>query len=391
MQKFRIWGALWLLAFLLIGFYLLSETRASYQELTDRAIYNIVSGIREDYPAINTGDLVEMASRPGQSDLRDYGIYEGRGLLSFADLDHKILVSYALFFTFSLSTLIFLLFTFHRDRQKTIEQVIRDMEKINQGIYDISLINEEDDLARLQNELYKLTIKLREESENAKNSKEALKKSLEDISHQIKTPISAIKLLLENINDPEIKEEEKNGLLAAIQLEADAITNLVLMLLNVALLESGTLHFKREKIQLAPLLREVTDLLQALSRSRGIRIISQVDDIAYWGDPKWEKELYLNLLKNGLDHAKGDFVKVSARDTKTYLAVVIENLADPISEDESKKIFQRFYKRSLKEGSYGIGLNLCQMIAESNNAKINIESRGQIVRFTVKYYKQTTI
>lgn len=278
-----------------------------------------------------------------------------------------------------------------RHSKKTVNRLIDEMEKINMGMYDISLINEEEDLARLQNEMYKVTIRLREEAENAKISRGALKKSLEDISHQIKTPISSINSLLENLKDPEISPEDKEELLDYMELETDAVTNLVLTLLNIALLESGTINFKKENINLGDLIDQVSLLMDPISRSKNIEIHNKIKDITYFGDPKWEKELYVNLIKNSLEHSKGDSVEVYAREEKTYLEVYVENLSDPISEEKRTRIFDRYYKLSDKEGNFGIGLNLCKMIAESNNAKIRMETKSGKVRLIVRYYKKETL
>lgn len=391
MKKFRKMGLTLGIIILIMGLFSISKIRDAYRNMADRSIYNIISGIKKRYPEMTNSELLELANQDGKLDLSSYGIYSGKGLLNFEATDKKVIFVMAVFITLTCSTLLIYLLVTKKYWKNTINSLIEDMEKINMGLYDIKFINEEDDLARLQNEMYKVTVRLREEAENAKKSKLILKKSLEDISHQIKTPIASINLILENINDPDIKESDKEELLNYIQIETDAITSLVLMLLNVAIFESGTLELNREKIDLKHIVDMASSILEPISKSEGIIIENRVQNISYFGDPKWEKELYINLLKNSLEHSKGEYVEVYAQETATYIEVFVENFSDPISEENRVKVFDRFYKLSDKEGNYGIGLNLCKMIADSNNAKIRMESSERKVRLVVKYYKADTI
>lgn len=95
----------------------------------------------------------------------------------------------------------------------------------------------------------------------------------------------------------------------------------------------------------------------------------------------------LNLIRNAFEHSKSDEIRIYAIDTKAYFEVTIENASDPIPKEIRGKLFDRFFKLSSVEGSYGIGLNLCKMIAESNNAKLRMEYKDDTAKFIVRYYK----
>ncbi len=402
LKPLGIWGTFWMkkyrkigpiIGVILMAFFVLAAflIKDKYNTRSDQAVYNIVSSLKKKYPDLKTEDLVKMAEEKGDRDLSQYGIYDGKGILSLKDADSYALKVICLVGLLQAGLLWAYLYSESRYSRNTVNRLIDEMEKINLGIYNISFINEEEDLARLQNEMYKITLRLREQAENAEISRGSLKKSLEDISHQIKTPIASINLLLENLKDPDISPDDKKELLDYMQLETDAVTNLVLTLLNIALLESGTINFKKEKINLEDLIDQVSLLMEPISRSKNIKIHNTIKDITYLGDPKWEKELYINLIKNSLEHSKGEEVEVYAAEEKTYLEVCVENLSEPISEEKKSRVFDRYYKLSDKEGNFGIGLNLCKMIAESNNAKIRMETESDKVRFIVRYYKKETL
>lgn len=391
MKKYRLIGPLLAIIIMLICLLSINLIKNSYKNEASISINNILAGLREKNPEIDDSYLLNLARKEKDIDLTKYGIYESKDLLEYRKSEAltKKLGVFLSFFTLSALSLYFYLLK--KNIQNNLNMIISDLENINKGLYDIRINNGEEEFAKLQNEMFKITVKLKEEAENANFSKNQLKKSLEDISHQVKTPIASINLLLENMQDPEISQKEKKELLTYVQIEVDAITNLVLMLLDLALLDSGTVQFNFKEIKLDDLLDECIEILEPIRKEKAILIHKEVGDISYIGDRKWEKELYLNLIKNALEYSNGKHVNIHAKNTPSYLEVCLENETDYIDDSIKEKLFERFYKFSSKDNNYGIGLNLCKMIVEANNGKIRLETEGDLAKFIVRYYKKATL
>lgn len=165
--------------------------------------------LKKSHPEIDISSLIKLSGKDAKSlDLKKYGIYDGE-IFDLSDIRP--------FEIFSISLIIFLIVAFFiilnriykSYTKRNIEKLIKNVEKINRGIYDLSLKNEDDDFSILENGLYKVTIKLKEEAENSKFARDKLKLDLENISHQIKNPLTSINLLIENLNDEEFDQEKE--------------------------------------------------------------------------------------------------------------------------------------------------------------------------------------
>lgn len=387
MKKYKTIGLVIGILLLCLSLFSMYLVKVSYEEEANKNLNNLVAFIKEKNPDFKSEDLIKALSTDKDLDLEKFGIYKNRDLLDLRESKNRALITALILSGLFALILSLYFYMFSKNQKNSIFSIIEDMEKINRGIYNIKINNEEEDIARLQNEMFKTTVKLKEEAENANKIKDHLRKSLEDISHQIKTPIASINLLLENLQDPEIDESDKKEILSYINIEVEAITGLVLTLLNISLIESETIEFKREEIVLGSLIDRAIDILEPLRRDKGLRIFKSLGDISYKGDPKWECEMYLNLIRNAFEHSKSDEIRIYAIDTNAYFEVTIENASDPIPKEIQGKLFDRFFKLSSVEGSYGIGLNLCKMIAESNNAKLRMEYKDDTAKFIVRYYK----
>ena len=390
MKKYKFALLLISIIFILASFFNVRSMQESYEKEASRRLNSLVATIKDSHPDVDIEKLLQASEQGKAIDLSRYGIYHEYDFLDLSKINMETSRSFSYLFIAIILAYLLIFFFIFREQKKDVLGIIDDLEKINKGIYDIKINNQDEELARLQNEMFKTSVKLREEANNAIQVKSQLKESLEDISHQIKTPISSMYLILESLESPDISEEDKIDLLPYLKVEVDAITSLVMNLLNIASLESKTREYKRERINFKSLLEEVLDVLEPIRLDKKIEIESDLDDIFYLGDPKWEKELYINLIKNAIEHSTSDLILVRSKQTPGYLEISIENQAKPLSFEAKNKMFDRYYKLTDNDHNFGIGLNLCKMIAEANNAKISVEMDGNLVEFKVKYMKMET-
>ena len=151
-----------------------------------------------------------------------------------------------------------------RKRDKKIKQITNYINQIKNKKYDLNIEeNTEDELSNLKNELYKITIMLKEESEISKKDKENLKISVEDISHQLKTPLTSITIMLDNLKDnPNMEEKTKQKFIFEISKQVEWINWLVISMLKLSKLDANVVQFYDEKINLNKFIGEIIKNLE---------------------------------------------------------------------------------------------------------------------------------
>ncbi len=149
------------------------------------------------------------------------------------------------------------IFVYLRKRDRKINQITQYINQIKNRKYDLDINeNSEDELSNLKNELYKITIMLKEESEISKKDKDNLKMSVEDISHQLKTPLTSITIMLDNLKDnPNMDENTKQKFIFEISKQIDWINWLVISMLKLSKLDANVVQFYEEKINLKKIYR----------------------------------------------------------------------------------------------------------------------------------------
>ena len=204
--------------------------------------------------------------------------------------------------------------------------------------------------------------------EEIRIAREQAQKFVEDIAHQIKTPLACISLSLDMLQE-HLKEESQKEKVQEAFGYLRQIERLMKRLLDIGRLESGKQILQKEVISLEELLHSC---VQSLDRN-GERIVLEVTKEAeteqeFYGDYDWLREAFTNLLKNALEHdASLSKVEVSLCQKKELIFVRIRDHGEGIRPEDSKRIFDRFYlPADAKKGHTGIGLNLAKLVIEKH-------------------------
>ena len=274
---------------------------------------------------------------------------------------------------------------------------IREQDKyineIKNRKYDLDINeNSEDELSNLKNELYKITVMLREESEISKKDKENIKMSVEDISHQLKTPLTSITIMLDNLKDnPNMDENTKQKFIFEISKQVDWINWLVISMLKLSKLDANVVQFYEEKINLKRFIDEIIKNLEIPIEIKNQQIVIEGNENAsFIGDYKWQQEAVTNIIKNCIEHNKDNgniFIKYE--ENTLFTKIIVRDEGEGISREDLKHIFERFYKgKNSSENSVGIGLALAKNIIEKNNGMISCKSElDKGTEFVIKYMK----
>ena len=369
----------------------------TYTNNFNNKIGAIISVIKDKYPEITDKEIAEIINSD-EFETNDfftkYGIdINNKSILIKNDKDYHIfLVINMSFFTITIIILLILYIRYNHKKENDIKDIIKCIEQINKKNYELQIDSiSEDELSILKNEIYKTTIMLKESAENSNKDKLNLKKSLEDISHQLKTPLTSILVMLDNIiEDPDMDINIRNDFIRDIKRNVVNINFLVQALLKLSKFDANTVHFIKKEYNLKNIVDESIKNVSPLCDLRNINIeFNAKDKSKIVCDAKWQIEAITNIIKNAIDHSEDNStVTINSSNNNVYSMIEIIDKGEGISKKDISHIFERFYKgENATSDSIGIGLALAKTIIEEDNGSISVESNKIGTKFIIKYFK----
>lgn len=398
LKKMCITSCIVIIIFLITFSILIYKQYKTYTYNFNQKIVGIIDNVLEKYPDIEKREIVEILNSSDKTNneiLREYGIELDKDsviLENNTDFQKFIIIDINTLIVFIL-ILSIIVFKYNHSESKKINEITKYIEEINRGNYKLNIEeNTEDELSILKNELYKITIMLKEVAENSQKDKTTLKDSLSDISHQIKTPITSILIMLDNIlSDENMPEDIKKDFIKDIKREIINIKFLVESILKLSKIDSNSIKFIKKEVFIKDIINEAVKNVSMLSELKNIEIIVSGDDsIKTICDLKWQVEAITNILKNCIEHSyENRKIYINYNQNNMYTELKIEDNGTGIDAKDLPHIFERFYKgKNSSSDSVGIGLALSKSIIESNNGYIQVDSelnKGTI--FIIKYLK----
>lgn len=377
-------------------FFSLTYQYKSYVKEYNNKINSIVNEVLSKYPDVSEDEIISLLNSNSSSSniLEKYGIDENN---SSIDKNDTLFMKY-LIFDMVLIIIIMLIisgyFLYNNvKRRKKIDDIVWLISKINNRNYKLEIENyDEDELSSLKSEIYKFTIMLRSESDNSLKDKIKLKDSLSDISHQLKTPLTSITIMIDNIlESANMDESTRNRFLISIKREIINMNFLVQNLLKLSKFDANVVKFSKREVKLHDIIYSAYDKVNALSDLKNVNVkISGDDSSTLVCDEMWQIEALGNILKNSIEHScEGGIVEINYTKNKVYSRIVIRDNGSGICEKDLPHIFERFYKgENSSKDSVGIGLALAKSIIEKDNGSISVKSSSKIgTIFTIKYFK----
>lgn len=277
-------------------------------------------------------------------------------------------------------------------RYQRISSLADDINQVLHGDSSIDFDNySEGELSILHSEIYKMTIRLREQQQKLINDKKYLADSLADISHQIRTPLTSINLLVERLSATGLTDECRHQLTNELYELLGRIDWLITTLLKISKLDAGTVSFNKETVSLETLIKRSCSPLLIPMELHGQELILRAEG-DFYGDPAWTSEAVGNIVKNCMEHTpESGRIEINAAETALYSEIVVKDNGTGISPEDLPHIFERFYKGKDSDGkSFGIGLALSRMIIAEQKGTVKAENRKNAgVMFTIRFYKGT--
>lgn len=278
---------------------------------------------------------------------------------------------------------LFALYYFLKKRQKKrIEELEELIDRLGEKNYSIPMV--QDDFSILEDKIYKIFIELVEARESLEiNSKKQIQ-NLEDIAHQIKTPITSMFFDLEMINKDEDNKKEIEGL----ELQLERLNSLADILLKLSSLDANVDKMEKNEVLISEIIEYALDILRKSIDEKNIKIIFDYEDSEIKVDYYWVSEALINIIKNALNREETTKIKISTNKNPIYTEIIIEDDGGGIKDENFKKIFERFYKSPDSKG-FGIGLAMAKSIVEANNGDISVKNGKDGAIFKIKFYNVT--
>ena len=362
------------------------------------AVASMVGSVKAEYPSVSEEEVLQVLNDgsyvdSGRSILEKYGVFLEDGFLGWQKDMQRFQVELSLLLAGVLLVFAGAMIVYLRRRQQRINTFCGYINALSRGNDTLDIEdNWEDELSGLKNELYKLTVFFREQALCAEQNKKALSEAVADIAYQIKTPLTSVTVLVDNLLDhPDMDLETRHRFLRETGVQLAGVNWLVATLLKLSRLDAGVVEMEKKEVFLLPLAEEVAKKLELSAELREVELLVNLPvNLRIQGDFQWLSEALLNIVKNAVEHShEGGRIRIDGEDNEVYTLVTVADNGEGISPEDQKHMFERFYRgKGSRADSVGIGLHLSKEIIERHDGYVTVESRsGGGTVFFLKFLK----
>ena len=389
MQKQLLAVSLFLLAFLLAGqlssAYMAQEYKTA-MAAHDSALagYLLQSGNAGggSIAAVFTSEKTQAEQETGAALLSSYG-YDADmqtsllpEVMEFRLRSALIILAYSLIFSLGI---LFVLHRGGRRRDEELDFAAQTLRRFMDGDSGLRLPDcGEGSLSRLFAEINALATSLTAHIQRERESRRFLKETISDISHQLKTPLSALMMYNEILREEETERETAAAFTEKSRRELERMEHLIQSLLKLAKLDAGTIELNQEVHPLKSFLEGCLESFFQRAEHEGKHLLLSCGDCAKLAfDELWLGEAVGNLIKNALDHTDfGGRIELSCGETAAAVTITVRDDGAGIHPEDLHHIFKRFYRSRFSKDSsgVGIGLSLAKAIAEKHGGVLTVQS-----------------
>lgn len=278
--------------------------------------------------------------------------------------------------------LLFLLFTFRQVRE--LRSYVKVLKEEESGIrVPVSFPVKE--FNALVEEINELTDGYREETRTLRRKDEAIKETITNLAHDVRTPLTSIEGYAKILMDSKGLNQEEKESLAVIVERADTLKRLLNQLFDYARFESGGFEYQMEKLNLNAILRNTAVSFYSQFESKNVipEIEISEEDFPFWGDRDAVTRVFSNLLFNALVHGNKDYYVASKREGESYVFLFRNDAAD-VTPQDVEHLFERFYTtdKSRSKKTTGLGLSIAKRIVTDMGGTIEANLKGN--QFEIK-------
>lgn len=284
---------------------------------------------------------------------------------------------------------VFWLFTMRRYRD--LIKLSDYLRRISSGEYSLDIRdNREGELSILKSEIYKVTLMLIEYNELLKQDKLSLSNQMAEISHQLKTPLTSMRVMVDLLNSDELPADKRREFTSVIHRQLERMEWLVSALLKMSRLDAGVVVMKPVRHSVNRLIDHALSPFLITMELKDISYTVSTEEYFIHCDFDWTVEAVINIIKNAIEHTPiGGRISISAKDNPLYLELQISDNGVGIAKDDIPNIFTRFYQgKNSSRDSVGIGLAMSYQIMKAQQGDIQVKSEpGEGTTFILRFYK----
>lgn len=399
-RKLSIYIGIILIATILLIIFTIYYIQKNYRESLYLYTNKVISEITKEHPEQEEKIIEEVFLNNSIEEeniediLSKYGFNEENIDIAndnFKSID-KLIFMFSLIFIIGILGIIGLYTIYIRKQNQKLKKLDDYCKEILKGNYLLDLKEQdESDFSKLKNDIYDMTIMLKEKNSLLEKNNKDIEKLIADISHQLKTPLTSLNLI-NDILYTDLPEEKKKEFLDSSQKELEKINWLIKTVLNIAKLDSKTLILDKKNENAYHLCLEVKNNFKAMCEinQADIEIISNKNETINC-DKKWTIEAMNNIVKNAIEHG-AKTITIKLEENTMYTKITIRDNGEGIDKEDLGHIFDRFYKaKNSKENSLGIGLAFCKSIIRNQDGDIRVKSskkeEDSWTEFMIKLYK----
>ena len=272
-----------------------------------------------------------------------------------------------------------------------LRQLTADLDELlNSGTPLPISVYAEGEMSILANQIQKITLQLMESKEVLLSEKEYLADSLADISHQLRTSLTAMNLTAAMLSSDSLPDGRRYELTMELKNLLTATGWLIESLLKLSRLDAGMIKMEKECVTVRELIERAAAPLAIPMDVHDQLLTVDCRDEKLTCDIAWTAEAVGNILKNCTEHTpeRGE-ITVTAQETALFTQITVEDTGSGFNAADIPHLFERFYKgKNAAESSYGIGLALAHDIITAQDGTVRAENYDGGARFTVRFYKQ---
>ena len=356
----------------------------------------------------NHKDAIEVSAFTSEKDAED--IINGKNLLTSVGYDdaasvrllpevysyrNKIMLFLCCFLLLVLGAVYLSLFFYLRQQHRIIQKAEISIHECLDGNAMSRIESEETgDWYSFFHEVNELFSILSAHADNEKRTKEFLQGIIADVSHQIKTPLSALKMYQEIMDNRRSDPETISSFSGKSLREIKRMEDVVYTLLKLAQLDAGIIQMQKSHENIFALMQDISERFEVLAeRDNKTIILSGKENVTLFCDALWLSEAVGNIVKNALEHtAPGGRIGIRWEQNALATQIVIEDNGKGIHPEDLYNIFKRFYRSRFSQDIRGVGLGLplAKTIVEIHGGTISVSSKPDVgTVFTLNFYNLT--
>jgi signal transduction histidine kinase len=231
------------------------------------------------------------------------------------------------------------------------------------------------------------------ERERERAAAEATRRQLvAAVSHDLRTPIASLRLLVEAVDDEIVDEKTRRRYLATMQTHIHSLSAMIDDLFELSRIEAGDIDWSMRQVELAPLVDETIEAMRPEAGAKGVEIRSQLgqEPLPARADPEKIQRVLFNLIRNAIRHTPADgSVTVKGKVAREAIEIEIADTGDGIPAEEREQVFEAFFRggadASRHSDGAGLGLAVSRAIVETHGGRIWLvpAEQGTRVRFSL--------